>query len=44
MARRAELVEELAPYRADALDGHPWQGWANAQRGADGEHRMPGAR
>ena len=33
MARRAELVEELAPYRADALDGHPWQDWANAQVG-----------
>jgi ATP-dependent DNA ligase len=46
MARRAELVEELAPYRAEALDGHPWQDWANAQvvNGADGEeHRMPGA-
>src|ERR687889_515084 len=43
MARRAELVEELAPYRADALDGHPWQDWANAQTDQDGEHRMPGA-
>jgi ATP-dependent DNA ligase len=43
MARRAELVEELAPYRAEALDGHPWQSWANAQTGSDGEHRMPGA-
>ena len=43
MARRAELVEELAPYRADALENHPWQGWANAQTEADGEHRMPGA-
>ena len=43
MARRAELVEELAPYRANALDGHPWQDWANAQVGEDGgEHRMPG--
>jgi ATP-dependent DNA ligase len=43
MTRRAELVEELAPYRTDALDGHPWQDWANAQVGDDGEHRMPGA-
>ena len=43
MARRAELVDELAPYRAEALDGHPWQDWANAQTGEDGEHRMPGA-
>ncbi|WP_092201109.1 ATP-dependent DNA ligase [Blastococcus tunisiensis] len=43
MKRRAELVDELAPYRADALDGHPWQDWANAQVQADGENRMPGA-
>jgi ATP-dependent DNA ligase len=43
MKRRAELVEELQPYRADALDGHPWQDWANAQTQEDGEHRMPGA-
>jgi ATP-dependent DNA ligase len=43
MARRAELVEELAPYRAQALDGHPWQSWANAQTNGEGEHRMPGA-
>jgi ATP-dependent DNA ligase len=49
MARRAELVEELAPYRAEALDGHPWQDWANAQvsQGDDTANgtgtRMPGA-
>ena len=46
MTRRAELVEELAPYRAEALDGHPWQDWANAEvvNGTNGEeHRMPGA-
>ena len=43
MARRAELVEELAPYRAEALDGHPWQDWANAQVQESGESRMPGA-
>ncbi len=43
MARRAELVEELAPYRAEALDGHPWQDWANAQVQENGENRMPGA-
>jgi ATP-dependent DNA ligase len=43
MARRAELVEELAPYRAQALDGHPWQDWANAETNGNGEHRMPGA-
>ncbi|TYP90601.1 ATP-dependent DNA ligase [Blastococcus xanthinilyticus] len=43
MKRRAELVEELAPYRAEALDGHPWQDWANAQVQENGESRMPGA-
>jgi ATP-dependent DNA ligase len=43
MKRRAELVEELAPYLADALSGHPWQDWANAQVEGDGERRMPGA-
>jgi ATP-dependent DNA ligase len=43
MARRAELVEELEPYRAKALDGHPWQDWANAQVQENGENRMPGA-
>ena len=42
MARRAELVEELAPYRASALDGHPWQDWANAQ--VPGGRRAPDAR
>ncbi|MGY1591326.1 ATP-dependent DNA ligase [Geodermatophilus sp. SYSU D00708] len=43
MARRAELVEELAPYRADALEGHPWQDWANADTGNGNGDRMPGA-
>ena len=43
MKRRAELVEELSPYRAEALDGHPWQDWANAQVQQNGENRMPGA-
>ncbi len=37
-ARRAELVEELAPYRADVLEGHPWASWAGPA------HRVPGAR
>jgi ATP-dependent DNA ligase len=41
MARRAELIEELAPWREDALEGHPWRDWAEAQAQADG--RMPGA-
>ena len=39
MARRQELVEELAPYRENALDGHPWAGWAEAVV----DKRMPGA-
>ncbi len=44
MSRRAELVEELAPYRENALEDHPWRGWAEAQaEGSDPEHRMPGA-
>ena len=47
MTRRAELVEELAPYRDNALENHPWRDWANAQTNGngngDGEHRMPGA-
>ena len=38
MAKRRELVEFLEPYREDALEGHPWAGWAEA----DGERRMPG--
>jgi ATP-dependent DNA ligase len=39
MVRRRELVEELAPLRADALAGHPWREWAEI--GGDGT-RMPG--
>jgi ATP-dependent DNA ligase len=46
-ARRSELVDELEPYRAGALDGHPWAGWAAADRAGeagDAEHqRRPGA-
>jgi len=40
VARRSELVDVLAPYRDDALAGHPWAGWAEAAAGAGG--RMPG--
>ena len=42
MARRAELVEELAPYRETA-DGAPVADWANAQV-ARGRRRAPDAR
>jgi ATP-dependent DNA ligase len=31
MARRRELVDELAPYRVDSLSGHPWQGWTDVE-------------
>ncbi len=43
-ARRAELVEELAPLRENT-DGHPWAGWAAAGtgEGGAGPERMPGA-
>jgi ATP-dependent DNA ligase len=42
-ARRAELVDELAPYEADALVGHPWREWGNVEAHGDGSGRMPGA-
>ena len=44
--RRAALVEELEPLRADAVEGHPgrewaeWAGWGDAE--ASGQ-RLPGA-
>ena len=31
VARRRELVAELEPYRDNALEDHPWAGWAEAQ-------------
>ncbi len=41
---RAELVDELAPLRHGALDGHPWAGWAEAEAdAAAGGQRRPGA-
>ncbi len=40
-ARRRELLEELAPLREGATDGHPWRGWAEAD--AEATQRMPGA-
>ncbi|NJC68410.1 ATP-dependent DNA ligase [Planosporangium thailandense] len=41
-ARRAELVEELAPYRMPAAE-HPWAAWTSAEAHANGTQRMPGA-
>ena len=40
MARRQELVAELAPLRDRALEAHPWREWADAMSQATG--RMPG--
>jgi ATP-dependent DNA ligase len=40
MARRKELVSELAPLRDKALDGHPWREWAEFDTGT--MQRMPG--
>jgi ATP-dependent DNA ligase len=43
-AVRRHLVEELAPLRVNALEGHPWQGWAEAQSEANARgQRLPGA-
>jgi ATP-dependent DNA ligase len=41
MKRRAELVDELAPYAVEDMTGHPWQAWAEADAQAAG--RLPGA-
>ncbi len=41
-ARRAELVDELAPQRDGAIEGHPWRDWAEAQARAGA--RLPGGR
>jgi ATP-dependent DNA ligase len=41
MKRRAELVEELAPYAVEDLSGHPWAAWAEAE--AHAGDRLPGA-
>ena len=42
-AKRQELVKFLAPYRKNALDGHPWRDWAEAQPADAEPHRRPGA-
>jgi ATP-dependent DNA ligase len=39
--RRGELTEELAPYRENALENHPWRDWAEAE--AHTKQRLPGA-
>lgn len=39
--RRAELLEEMAPYVLDDISGHPWASWMEAEAHVDGS--MPGA-
>jgi ATP-dependent DNA ligase len=42
--KRVALVEELAPLRANALDGHPWAEWAEWEAAArESGQRVPGA-
>jgi ATP-dependent DNA ligase len=41
MTERAELVKTLAPYRENALAGHPWASWAEAMA-EDGAARPQG--
>jgi len=42
-ALRAQLAEELEPYRKNALKNHPWKDWAEgAADAAAGGQRMPG--
>ena len=44
MAKRAELVEFLEPYRRGGMDDHPWREWALAEAAAAEEgRRLPGA-
>lgn len=40
-ARRKELLDEIAPYRMDTVDGHPWAFWGGEE--SAGATRMPGA-
>jgi ATP-dependent DNA ligase len=43
-AMRKQLVDELAPLRENALKGHPWRDWADAQSEANAKgQRLPGA-
>jgi len=42
-ARRKELVDELAPYRENAREGHPWLEWIDAvESAAAAGQRIPG--
>ena len=42
-ALRAKLADEIAPYRKNALQDHPWRDWAEASADAAASgQRMPG--
>ncbi len=42
--RRKELLDEIAPLRDGALDGHPWRDWAAAEaEQREAAQRKPGA-
>jgi ATP-dependent DNA ligase len=42
-AKRRDLVKFIEPFRANALDGHPWREWAEQQPATEAEpHRRPG--
>jgi ATP-dependent DNA ligase len=42
--KRKQLVDELAPLRENALEEHPWRGWAEAMSEANEKgQRLPGA-
>ena len=44
MAKRAELVEFLEPYRTGSMEDHPWRDWALAEASAvEQGRRLPGA-
>ena len=40
--KRKQLVEFLAPYRENALVGHPWKRWEHSGEAGAAGHRMPG--
>ncbi|HEY5240919.1 MAG TPA: ATP-dependent DNA ligase [Polyangiaceae bacterium] len=44
--KRRELVGTLAPYRAEALEGHPWARWAGMleENGEETHQRKPGGK
>ena len=41
-AKRRELVDFLAPYQVDNLEGHPWENWATAESESRSAKRRPG--